>query len=338
MAHLRDIPSDGCQTSLKRDTLNKSELRKAGCSSVLSTYLPRSAKRTPLETVLRKSAGLSTRAATGWVAAMWAGLILLDGITGPHFSLSSLYIMPLCLTTWRFGRVAGLASGAVAVAATLHLNGFGDGLSVQASSVPVTTAAWNATMRVFGVVFIILLVGAFRRTFDQERANALIDPLTGLGNRRSFQRECKRLELSSLRDHRILLCGMIDLDDFKAVNDQHGHAAGDEVLRTIAHALVSAVRPYDVTARLGGDEFAFCLAVRDEAAAERKAGKIHRSLITAMESSELKATCSLGAATGRTIEETFRIADKAMYEAKASGKSSWIFHVASGTLCARSRV
>jgi diguanylate cyclase (GGDEF)-like protein len=296
---------------------------------VLSTYLPRlpqrSAKRTPLETVLRKSAGLNTPAAIGLVAGMWAGLIILDGMTGPHFSLNSLYFMPLCLTTWRFGRIAGLTSGAMAVAVTLYLNGFGDGLSAQASSVPLATAAWNAAMRVFGVVFIILLVGAFRRTFDQERANALIDPLTGLGNRRSFHRECKRLELSSQRDHRILLCGMIDLDDFKAVNDRHGHAAGDEVLRIIAHALVSAVRPYDVTARLGGDEFAFCLAVRDPAAAERKAGKIHRSLIAAMEGSELSATCSLGAATGRNIEETFRIADKAMYVAKESGKSSWIF-------------
>ncbi|WP_368077277.1 diguanylate cyclase [Sphingomonas faeni] len=82
-------------------------------------------------------------------------------------------------------------------------------------------------MKTFSVIFIILLVGAFRRAFDRERANAQIDPLTGLGNRRSFQRECKRLELSALRDNRLLLCGIIDLDDFKEVNDRHGHAAGD---------------------------------------------------------------------------------------------------------------
>jgi len=180
-------------------------------------------------------------------------------------------------------------------------------------------------MRGVGVVFIILLVGAFRRTFDQEQANALIDPLTGLGNRRSFQRECKRQEMTARRDRRILLCGVIDLDGFKAVNDQHGHAAGDEVLRIVAQALGAAVRPYDVTARLGGDEFAFCLTVRDEAAGHRKASRIHAVVMAAMEASEWAATCSLGAATGSDVEQALRVADKVMYEAKASGKSALVF-------------
>jgi len=280
---------------------------------------------TPLESVLRRSADLNAWTAAAWITAVWACLIVLDGVTGPHFSLNSLYLLPLCLTTWCFGRVAGLTEGLITVVITLYLNGFGDGLSAQASSVPTTTAAWNAGMRTFSVVFIILLVSAFRRTFDRERANALVDPLTGLGNRRSFQRECKRLELSALRDNRILLCGIIDLDDFKAVNDQHGHAAGDEVLRVVAQALISAVRPYDVTARLGGDEFAFCMAVRDEASAERKAGSIHRSLIAAMNASEWRATCSLGAATGISVEHILDFADKTMYMAKSTGKNSCRF-------------
>lgn len=280
---------------------------------------------TLLESILRRSAYLNAWTAAAWITALWTGLIVLDGVTGPHFSLNSLYLLPLCLTTWCFGRVAGLTGGVITVVITLYLNGFGDGLSAQASSIPTTTAAWNAGMRTFSVIFIILLVGAFRRTFDRERANALVDPLTGLGNRRSFQRECKRLELSARRDNRILLCGIIDLDDFKAVNDQHGHAAGDEVLRVVAQALISAVRPYDVTARLGGDEFAFCLAVRDEASAERKAGRIHQSLIAAMDASEWRATCSLGAATGSSAEETLSVADRTMYMAKNSGKSFWIF-------------
>jgi diguanylate cyclase (GGDEF)-like protein len=313
----------------KREILNDEGSRKARRNRVRFRHLPLAMQRSPqrslLEMMLRRSARSSTGPAIGWIVTMWIVLVALDGVTGRHYSFNSLYLVLLCMTTWCFGRIAGLASGAMAIAATLYLNGFGDEFSARESSVPALAAAWNASMRGVGVVFIILLVGAFRRTFDQEQANALIDPLTGLGNRRSFQRECKRQEMTARRDRRILLCGVIDLDGFKAVNDQHGHAAGDEVLRIVAQALGAAVRPYDVTARLGGDEFAFCLTVRDEAAGHRKASRIHAVVMAAMEASEWAATCSLGAATGSDVEQALRVADKVMYEAKASGKSALVF-------------
>jgi len=279
----------------------------------------------PLEMALRRSADLETAAAAVLLSVLWSAVLVIDGATGPHISLNPLYLTPLCFTVWCLGRIAGLVSGIMAIAVTLYLNGFGDGLSVQASSVPVSTAAWNAAARVFGVVFIILFVGAFRRTFDQERANARIDPLTGLGNRRAFKAECSRLELASARNDRILLCGLIDVDDFKSVNDRHGHAAGDDVLRIVADAILSAVRPYDVTARVGGDEFAFCLAVRDRGSAERKCGEIHDAVMTALNHTNYGATCSLGAATGSDMAQTLRVADQALYRAKDAGKSAWAF-------------
>lgn len=256
---------------------------------------------------------------------MWGAVLVVDGTTGPHIALNAVYLAPLCFTVWCLGRIAGLVSGVLVIAITLYLNGFGDGLSVQASTVSLSTGAWNAGARVFGVIFIILFVGAFRRTFDQERANARIDPLTGLGNRRAFKSECSRLELASARDERILLCGLIDIDNFKSVNDRHGHAAGDNVLRIVADAILSAVRPYDVTARLGGDEFAFCLAVRDAAAAVSKSDKIHGAVMAALNLTHYRATCSLGAATGADVVETLRVADQALYRAKNAGKGVWAF-------------
>ncbi len=281
---------------------------------------------TPLEAALRRSADMNRWSAAGFLIAFWTALITLDGLTGPHFSVNALYLVPLCFTTWCLGRIAGLASGLGAVVATLFLNGFGDGLPVTASTVPTATAMWNAGMRTFAVVFTILFVGAFRRTFDRERANGRVDPLTGLGNRRSFKDECRRLELNAARDGRTLLCGSIDVDDFKNVNDQQGHAAGDRVLLVVASALASAVRPYDATARLGGDEFAFCLAVRDEDSAERKTGKIHGVIMAALEASGWEATCSLGGAAGSDPEAALVIADRTMYEAKSHGKGLWRFH------------
>lgn len=266
---------------------------------------------------------------------MWSAVLVVDDTTGPHLSLNAVYLAPLCFTVWCLGRIAGLVFGLISVAITLQLNGFGDGLSAQASTVATSTAAWNVGVRVFGVMFIILFVGAFRRTFDQEKANAQIDPLTGLGNRRAFKKECSRLELASARDNRILLCGLIDVDDFKSINDRYGHAAGDDVLSIVADALLSAVRPYDVTARLGGDEFAFCLAVRDTASAERTSGKIHDAVMAALTQTDYGATCSLGAATGVDVAETMSVADQTMYRAKDAGKSKWAFelgpaHAASG--------
>ena len=317
------------QNDPNQKMLNDEHLREARRNKVRFRHLAlarrRSRQRTLLELLLRRLARSGARPAIGWIAATGIGLVALDGMTGPHYSFNSLYLMQLCITTWCFGRITGLASGALVIAATLYLNGFGDGQSAQQSSVPAFAAAWNASMRGVGVIFIILLVGAFRRTFDQEQANALIDPLTGLGNRRLFEQDCKRQELAAQRDRLILLCGVIDLDDFKAVNDQHGHAAGDDVLRVVAQALSTAVRPYDVTARIGGDEFAFCLTVPDDAAGQRKAGRIHEVVMAAMEASQWAATCSLGAATGIDAKQALHVADKVMYGAKSSKKSSWLF-------------
>jgi len=279
----------------------------------------------PVEAALRRSANLNRVVAAVWLTLMWSLIVVVDGTAGTHLSLSAVYLVPLCFTVWCLGRIAGLVSGLIVVSVTLHLNGFGDDLSAQGSTISTSTAAWGAGVKLFGMMFIILFVGAFRRTFDQERANAQIDPLTGLGNRRAFKMACSSLELASARDNRILLCGLIDVDDFKAINDRYGHAAGDHVLSIVADALLSAVQPYDVTARLGGDEFAFCLAVRDTASAERISSKIHDAVMVALSRADYGATCSLGAATGADVVETLRIADQTLYRAKDAGKSVWVF-------------
>jgi diguanylate cyclase (GGDEF)-like protein len=120
---------------------------------------------------------------------------------------------------------------------------------------------------------------------------------------------------------------LIDVDDFKAINDRYGHVAGGDVLSIVADALLSAFRLYDVTARLGGDEFAFCLAVRDTASAERKSRETHDAVMAALTQADYGATCSLGAATGVDVADTLRVADQTLYRAKDAGKSKWIFEV-----------
>jgi diguanylate cyclase (GGDEF)-like protein len=92
------------------------------------------------------------------------------------------------------------------------------------------------------------------------------DALTGLLNRRAFDAELHREWALAVRDEIDSFVLIADLDDFKALNDGHGHAAGDEVLRQLAAALSTAARRTDIVARIGGDEFAVLLVRCDEQA------------------------------------------------------------------------
>jgi diguanylate cyclase (GGDEF)-like protein len=100
---------------------------------------------------------------------------------------------------------------------------------------------------------------ASRARISELEARVDIDPLTDILNRRGFERELKRSLAYVKRYGTSVALVYVDLDDFKPVNDRHGHAAGDAVLKAIAVALVRNVRASDVVARIGGDEFAVLL-------------------------------------------------------------------------------
>src|SRR5438105_1846241 len=142
--------------------------------------------------------------------------------------------------------------------------------------------------------------------------------VVGLANGRAFTERLRQELARAQRDHTPLCLAYIDLDNFKRVNDAHGHAAGDELLRSIAQAIRETVRASDVAARLGGDEFAVLfVGTRAEAAdatAQRLLGCLER--ITA-----LRPGLNLGASIGMALypspasspEEMIRAADAAMY-------------------------
>ncbi len=160
----------------------------------------------------------------------------------------------------------------------------------------------------------------------RERHLAHHDMLTGLPNRRLFEERLRELLRRSRRGRRIGLL-LLDLDRFKDVNDRHGHAVGDSLLRAAARRMRTCVRRGDVLARLGGDEFAI---VQEEAADEalclRLAGRLLDAFVEPfeLEGHRLRASLSIGVALfpdhASGVAELLRRADLALYRAKAAGR------------------
>ena len=140
-------------------------------------------------------------------------------------------------------------------------------------------------------------LGKAQRTIAELEARADVDPLLDILNRRGFERELKRslAYLQRYNGEAVLL--FIDLDGFKAVNDRHGHAAGDALLKAVARELVGHVRASDVVARLGGDEFGVLLWNLGAAQAAAKAHSLER-LIEAVTVAHGEARIAVGASVG----------------------------------------
>lgn len=151
------------------------------------------------------------------------------------------------------------------------------------------------------------------------------DALTGLPNRQLFEDRANKALAQAQRDNSAFAIGFIDLDRFKHVNDTHGHATGDALLRTVGQLLSESVRGTDTVARVGGDEFLLLLApLRQNAEAEANATvqRLREKIgaLRQIEGRELRISASVGLsffpAHGRTLDSLLICADHAMYAAK----------------------
>jgi diguanylate cyclase (GGDEF)-like protein len=188
---------------------------------------------------------------------------------------------------------------------------------------------WAENLNLVVGIAAVAGVGALSLALNQSRLarshrrEAMTDALTGLLNRRAV------FDMFSERDLPPFTSVIVfDLDGFKAVNDGHGHAVGDEVLRRFASAIKAGIRASDTAARLGGEEFALVLPRSDAESALQVAERIRRTFAEeAIETGgeELRSTVSAGVATaggdGQPFEEVLRSADSALYAAKRDGRN-----------------
>ncbi len=164
----------------------------------------------------------------------------------------------------------------------------------------------------------------FKSYLDSCEEAAFTDHSTGLANRRRFERNLER-EISRTERYGHPFCLlMLDIDDFKLVNDTHGHEAGDQVLISIGKCLQQAIRGIDLAARIGGDEFAVVLTEMDIQRGIEVASRLVRSINNLDIPPVGKITVSCGVAecptSGRTGRELQVTADAALYEAKRMGR------------------
>lgn len=185
-------------------------------------------------------------------------------------------------------------------------------------------------MRVHNLLEVRLLHEQSRQQAKLLESMALQDPLTGLANRRLLPERVWMAIAHARRNKSAMAVVYLDLDGFKEINDTLGHAAGDLLLKSVAHRLVAAVREEDTVARLGGDEFMIALwhvfGLDDTA-------KVAAKLIEAVskpyeiEGRRVTITISAGAsiypADGEDVDALMKTADAALYEAKRAGKNTY---------------
>jgi len=245
---------------------------------------------------------------------------VIDRFTGPEISLSIFYLIPVYLATWFVGRKTGLLLAVISASAWF----IADLLAGSTYSHPAIPY-WNTTVRLGFFLIVASTLSKLKRMIEDQKELARTDHLTGVFNGRVFYELCEReLDRSRRYKHPCSLA-YIDLDNFKVINDRHGHAVGDALLRVVSQGLKNNLRVNDVLARLGGDEFAILLPETGDAGALVAVSRAKENLLELMETHGWPVTFSVGMVTflrpPDTVDEMVTRADRIMYTAKSSGKN-----------------
>jgi len=248
------------------------------------------------------------------LALLVGGVYVLNTRTPGDLRLGILYVIPVLLAAWHDGLHWGIA---FAIATSLLRFSVGIDQMPPATTLDYRVINELAYLAVVGVA--ITGLSQLRQTHERLEQLATHDPLTNVLNARSFARELAH-ELS--RNRRLALI-YLDLDNFKAVNDAHGHATGDAVLRLVADSIGGAVRQADIVGRLGGDEFGVLLPETDGTVAHAAATRLAAGIRTVFRGTP-SVTASIGlvavSGTEAGTDDLLRKADEAMYAAKHAGK------------------
>ncbi len=258
-----------------------------------------------------------------WTVALLAMVLAsaaLDQWSGRDIQLFILYLIPITLGLWKLGFPAGVVI--MLLCAVLEYTG---------DRVLLPGIAWQVPMINAMVHFFVFLLSGYGAWKIREMGNALaelslIDPLTGMHNRRAFMIHGREAVERMRRNNQALSVLFIDLDNFKTVNDRHGHDVGDQLLKQVAKSMRGRFRQTDFPARLGGDEFAVILPDTSGDAASKLAETLQAALRKFCAQKKYPVSASIGVATfhkaPREFDQILKCADQLMYEVKNSSKDA----------------
>jgi diguanylate cyclase (GGDEF)-like protein len=261
------------------------------------------------------------------IAALMAWICWLDLVTGSA-PVQHLYYLPVMIAAIRFGVWPGIAASLVAIV-LYHVGG-----ELRQASYSEADLIKMALLVAVGVI-------AARLADDKKRFRhlAMTDDLTGLANLRHFESRLAEMISDARKSGAPLSMVIVDLDRLKQLNDQHGHMAGAEAVRTVGHLIGGMVPEAALACRYGGDEFAIALPGCNATEAARWAdglrGAVHAATPCLLGRSWPEGTLSISAGAAcihpasadwavspeKQGETLFRAADLAMYEAKSAGRN-----------------
>lgn len=256
-----------------------------------------------------------------WLLALATFVVVgaADWYGGAEVAFSLVYLVPVAMVAWSQGRTAAAVAAWLAAGAWLLVD-------VHSHWDEIVTALEVINGLVLLTVFHLFgqLLATLRDRLEREWQHGHTDPLTGLHNRRSFWSACGRELERCRRFGEPFTLAYLDVDRFKGVNDRHGHAAGDQLLRVIAAALAEDLRQLDMVARLGGDEFAVLLPGTHAFGANKVLVRLFERLQQADWRRRYDLDFSLGCLTIEAapadVDTLVQRADQLMYEIKRAGR------------------
>lgn len=262
---------------------------------------------------------LSERKAFGASVAMMLTIFFLDIETGTEIRLGALYVLPIALVGLHSDRRKPLVAAIFLSVLFQTINAVSDAMALDSFITDITVGLISALL-------VGTLANAVRHNHLELAALSQTDSLTKLQNRRGFEAKVEAEMERQKRYGGTFSLVLIDLDNFKQLNDSRGHAEGDRALRVIGEILQGSTRDSDTSARLGGDEFSVLLPNTRRSECEIVCGQLVSKIQSRMLQLHLEVTASLGASTfdhpPESLASAFQIVDKAMYAAKAKGRNT----------------